>query len=189
MTELAHWMGAKYSEYSDAYVRALNEFPVDTNEFDGKNVAEIGTGPFGGFLPFLKAKKKVSIDPMHDEYEKNDAFLGFKDIEYMTVEFDKEEWKPEFDAIFCKNALDHGDMSFETLPRIASALKDSGKFYLMVNLRIESELNPCHDHSLTVEDFRKYVGEAKLTVLKEDIWATDKIHGDVYKTLCAILQK
>jgi len=39
-----------------------------------------------------------------------------------------------------------------------------------------------------------YVGidirdEAKLNIIKEDIWATDKIHGDVYKTLCAILQK
>jgi hypothetical protein len=126
---------------------------------------------------------------MHDVYKENGAFIGYTDIEYMDVEFEKEKWEPEFDAVFCKNALDHGDMDFSTMIVIASALKPGGKFYLMVNMRIESELNPCHDHSLTIDDFRKYAEESSLTVLKEDIWASDKIHGDVYRTLCAVLQK
>lgn len=191
MWERAHWNGAfkELGKYQDAYVRSLKEFGVKPEDYKNKNILEIGTGPFGGFLPYFQSKVKVSVDPMHDVYRDDEIFIGFKDITYVTEEFEKATFDTKFDAVFCKNALDHGDMSFATLKDIAKVMAPGGKFYLMVNLRLPSELNACHDHSLTIEDFRKYAQESGLTVLKEDIWENDKIHGDVYRTLCAVLQK
>lgn len=188
--ERTFWNGedGKFAHYVDAYRRCLDEFGLDGTEFKNEKIGEIGTGPFSGFLPFFKANTKVSIDPLNQTYKDDGILVEYKDIEYFSDEFEKYKGKG-FNALFCKNALDHGDMSFATLKEIAAALADGGKFYLIVNLRIEAELNACHDHALTIEDCRKYASENKLTIIKEDIWPTDKIHGDVYRTLCAVFQK
>ena len=175
----------KENHYNECYKRSLQEFGID-EEFE--SIIELGAGPFSGFLPLFNAKRKVSVDPLNDRY-KQDGFKMFDDIEYITDYFEDINFTEKFDAFFSKNSLDHGEMSFKTLEKIYSILNDGGKFYLLVNLRTEEQLNVGHDHSLTHEDFISEASRCGFKILKDEVWDTDKIHGDGYKTLCAVLQK
>jgi SAM-dependent methyltransferase len=136
-----------------------------------QSVLEIGPGPYDGVLRYLTtAKRRVGIDPNYNLYWQSlDADLANHSgdhIEYIAQHF--EDWAPgpddRFDAIFCMDCLDHGELGFQVLPKIHSLLNPGGKFYLHVNLRPEPLLNEIHDHPLTFEDFTHWVSRCPLFV-------------------------
>lgn len=156
--ELVYWVTANMAEHRAKLLQYIGAWAIGAGwptEFG--NVLEIGTGPTGGFLPLIKAERKVGYDPMHKIYCDLEMLIPVIGIEYRSDYFDNlirdTLGKPdvaEFDTIFCADALDHGDMSFSLLPHICALLKPRGRFYLHVHLRPPDHINLIHDHGLTI---------------------------------------
>jgi Methyltransferase domain len=137
-----------------------------------KSVLEIGVGPQGGLLPFIRSQRKVGIDPLFSAY----AQIGFRrpiGVECVEAYFESWESAETFEAIVCTNALDHGEMGFHTLPAITAHMAPGGRFFLHVHLRPSELLNTGHDHSLTVAQLDAELANLPLRELKRDFFEKD----------------
>lgn len=180
--ELDYWKQAnveeRITEYR-AYLAAWNYKPA-------VSVIEIGCGPFGGCLSLIDAERKVAVDPLIDEY----CSLGL--WKYCTaasygVKVEQFTAAGQFDAVITANAIDHGELDFGIIPKLASFLKPGGRLYIHVHLRPESMLNEGHDHALKEADLDKHLGdlvEIKRVVLPHDVSGK----GD-YPALVGVWQK
>jgi len=139
--EMKYWMlvGIKMKKQYNQYLKLFNI----SNDFGEKTVLDIGCGPFGGMLSIIKAKRKIGIDPMMNDYKKE-----FKD----KINLDSIEVRNEFveditlptniaDVIFCVNALDHFLSPPKVVRQIHRLLKKGGVFYLYVHLKTKEELD------------------------------------------------
>lgn len=137
------------------------------------SILEIGVGPFWGLLPHIPADKKVAVDPLLRAY----YALGILDprngIQYVEEAFERWDTNDEFDMVLCANALDHGEMGFHLLPKLAKLLKPSGKLYIHVQLRPTEMLNIIHDHVLTVEQLDRNLQYTDLKEIKREILERD----------------
>jgi SAM-dependent methyltransferase len=154
------------------------------------HVLEIGAGPYWGMLAHIQAELRIAVDPLIDAFEKLAILDPRGDIRYYAEAF--EQWDPAehaFDAILCANALDHGEMGFHLLPKIARLLKPGGRFHLHVHLRPPELLNLLHDHSLTAESLDKHLSYTPLVEVRREWWDRDYIAGWDCPTLIGIWQK
>ncbi len=153
-------------------------------------VLEIGTGPYWGMLPHIDATLRVAIDPLIDAFYQTGILEERGDIRYFCQAF--ELWDPGdylFDAVLCANALDHGEMGFNLLPKIARILKPGGRFYLHVQLRPADLLNLIHDHSLTVEQLDRHLSYTDLHEIWRTIYSADPVMGCDIPTLIGVWEK
>lgn len=139
-----------------------------------ESILEIACGPLGGILPLLiRAKRRVGIDPLCDEYRACGLMSDAPGVEYISAHY--EEWATDekFDAVFACDALDHGEMGFFLVPKLASMLNPGGRLYVHVNLRPTSKLNAIHDHKLTIEQLDAALKKTALVELRRDIYPED----------------
>jgi SAM-dependent methyltransferase len=198
LLELKFWIRAELLEgpdgrgaqkwMQDRYMVAfgcLEGLPVATG-----SVLEIGTGPYWGMLPNIAASLRIAIDPLIDAFCQLGLLEERGDIRYYSEPF--EQWDASeylFDAVLCANALDHGEMGFHLLPKIARILKPGGCFYLYVHLRPPELLNLLHDHALTVEALDRHLSYTPLVEVRREIRERDEIAGWNCPTLIGIWQK
>lgn len=169
--ELGYWKGAP-ADYHRAKM-ALYLWAFGCFRYPSR-VLEIGCGPHGGFLPLLdRAAVRVGVDPLLNAYRAANLFEPVEGVDYVSTHF--EEWATveHFDAIFAADSLDHGEMGFGLVPRIAELLAPGGRFYLHVNLRPAGRLNAIHDHSLTVEQLDAALVGTGLVELRRDFYEQD----------------
>jgi len=157
---------------------------------EDQSILEIGTGPYWGMLPHLNAGLRVAIDPLIEHYEELSLLEGRGDIRYFAEPF--EQWDPGdyvFDTILCANALDHGEMGFHLLPKIARILKPGGVFYLHVHLRPLELLNLIHDHSLTTGQLDRHLSYTELREVHRELFSTDPVMQCEIPAMIGIWQK
>jgi trans-aconitate methyltransferase len=153
------------------------------------SVLEIGTGPLGGFLPFVKAKRRVGVDPCYGLYQESGVLRLYPGVQYITEHFESWATNETFDLIFSSDSLDHGEMGFNLIPRIAEKLNPGGRFYLHVNLRTSDRLNQVHDHCLTVEDLDRALAHTGLIELRRDFYESDIDGSFAVNTLVGVWEK
>lgn len=202
LLELTFWAGEKARDGYAAeraklplYMRALqlSAEMVGWCVRDDVNILEIGTGPYWGLLPYLthtewSPRRRVAVDPLIDAFDACGLLEDRGSIQYYSVPF--EQWdadSEQFDAIISTNALDHGEMGFYLLPKIARLLKPGGKFFCHVHLRPPELLNILHDHSLTMKQYESAAIDAGLTG-SYGIWERD-IDGQFCPALVGIWRK
>jgi SAM-dependent methyltransferase len=200
LLELKYWIRAELLDGPDGlaaqkamqlqYVRSLGL--SDSLESPDAAVLEIGAGPCWGMLPsFRWTGLCVAVDPLFEAF----GHLGLLeneergDIRYYSAPFEQWDTDLTFDAILCANALDHGEMGFHLLPKIARLLKPGGRFYLYVHLRPPALLNLLHDHSLTLESLDKHLSYTHLVEVSREILGRDDIADWNCPTLIGIWQK
>lgn len=158
------------------------------------SVLEIGCGPYWGMLTDAECRAAslcVAVDPLIEAFNQLGLLENEErgDIRYYSVPFEQWDTDLTFDAILCANALDHGEMGFHLLPKIARLLKPGGRFYLHVHLRPQELLNLVHDHSLTVESLDKHLSYTPLVEVRRTITPQDPIAGFDCPTLIGIWEK
>lgn len=175
--ELNYWLTADMKEHRAKLLQYVGAWSLGAGwpkEFG--TVLEIGTGPTGGILPLINAKRKIGVDPMHQIYCDLELLTPDKSVEYNAEYFEAMSFNGQrFDAIFCADALDHGDLSFSIIPRIADLLSAGGRFYLHVHLRPPDLINLIHDHGLTIEQLDKVLTNDCLTLEEQfrKVYPTD----------------
>jgi len=155
-------------------------------------VLEAGTGPTGGILPALAAHRKVGLDPLYWEYAESALLQYYPDIEYVVGCIETAsptDFPVLFDNIISANALDHGESDFKSLSNIAALLKPGGRLFLHVHLRRLGQLNAGHDHVLRLEDYEVEAASSGLREEWRELYETDPISRDAYRTLVACLRK
>jgi SAM-dependent methyltransferase len=190
--ELAYWQQANIEEHRAKlalYLWAFGEFRYPDR------VLEIGCGPLGGFLPLLsRATIRLGVDPLVNEYRRAGLLQDDDGIAYVAARF--EEWATAkrikvlelFDAIFSADSLDHGEMSFYLIPRIAELLAPGGRFYLHVHLRPGDLINLIHDHSLTIAQLDAALARTDLVELRRDIYPSD-VDGGFCEAVVGVWEK
>lgn len=123
-----------FSSFREKYFnRNKNKFQNIRLDFPDKTVIDIGCGPDGGFLPFIKAKFKIGLDPLVKEYAKNYKI----DPDTLMIVSMAEEiplLSGSVDACYCINALDHMMRPHKVLEEIYRILKPGAYFAFSVDI-------------------------------------------------------
>lgn len=186
--ELEYWKSVKKIDFSVRYKKLLNIWGISK---DLGEVLEIGTGPRGGVLPFVKGKKKLGLDPLYIEFKTNDLLTKFPDIKYQVGCIENITLKDTFDTILTSDSLDHGKSNFRSFGKITTLLKPGGRLFLHVHLRKPEQLNQGHDHALTLKQYYTNATANDLKELWQHIYETDPLDSthNPYKTLVSCLEK
>ena len=187
--ELEYWLTADRAGHERRYRAILDMWGLT----EADSILEIGTGPFSGVLPYVKARRKVGVDPLYRTYQEFGLFRADKGIEYAGVEFEggatfTRELGP-LHAIVTMNALDHGGSDFHAVERVGSMLEKGGRFYLHVHLRTSEQLNVGHDHCLTLEALHEALALANLRTVWEQDLDRDPIEFCEYRTVIGVYEK
>ena len=119
------WRGLSYEQRLSEWQRHLSELGLAWGEFEKKRVLDVGCGPVGiGY--FLKARRRVGIDPLADVYAPTNGQWG-EPIELVegvgeSIPFPDQS----FDAVFCINALDHTRSPSEVVRELRRVLAIGG---------------------------------------------------------------
>lgn len=185
LLELKYWLTGDVAKERAMQPRYLEAFG-----FSGpvESVLEIGTGPFFGMLPLIESPRKVGVDPLYQAYYDTSILDDQPAIERVGEPFESWHTDERFDGILSANALDHGEMGFDLVPKIAGLLKPGGRLYLHVHLRPAELLNLIHDHCLTVEDLDRNLEGLGLVELKRDFFEHD-IDGEFCSSLVGVWQR
>lgn len=111
---------------------------------EDKVVLDIGSGPMGGILHLLPCKKKISVDPLNEEYLKNFPDFYSSQIEYIWTGAESIPIKDSsVSLVTCMNALDHVENPEIILNQIKRVLSKSG--YLSLSFCINLSNNHPHE--------------------------------------------
>jgi len=151
-----HWQGARVSMLIKAaglfasYVDMLGAERCATL-FDGKNLLDVGSGPWGlnvaALYPHADRIKRwtvaeplprIPVQSMASEGEWADGFLEWMTarlarLEYMQVSGESLPFEATFDTVTCINVLDHVRQPAEILRSIGRALRPGGRLLLGVD--------------------------------------------------------
>jgi ubiquinone/menaquinone biosynthesis C-methylase UbiE len=126
-------------------------------EFRDQAVLDVGCGPTG-VVYFVKARRRVGLDPLGATYEKWNGMFG-DPIELVES---KAETMPladgEFDTVFCINCVDHSQQPEQIIAECARVVRHGGTFVFHVDLdspirklhkALRAADRKAHPHSLT----------------------------------------
>lgn len=153
--EVKYWLDKGLIMGTDRYVRYLNLFHLDVNEFAGGSVCDYGCGPFGGMLSVLQNLRHVfAIDPLAKTYNgwcRSD--VPIRKPERMAVP------DAECDAVFCLNVMDHLPGAAFLRNAITRMTKPGGHLYFFAHLNERTD-----DHyPVTVGQIRRLWGRPPTT--------------------------
>jgi SAM-dependent methyltransferase len=181
--ELDYWLRVKDVDLSGRYKSMVELFNLSEDVGD---ILDVGCGPRGGILPYVKGNKKVGLDPLIQGYRDNE--LLSEGIDFVQGTAEEPNITDLFDTIVCANALDHGNSTFQSIKSLSKLLRSGGKLYIHVHLREFEQLNEGHDHLMPLSGFEDVVRETRLTKRWEIIYADDPLEH-CYRTLVCCLEK
>jgi hypothetical protein len=187
LLELKHWLRADMGDERAQLKQYLEALGITVPRGHAQ-ILEIGTGPHWGLLPYLDAHLKFAVDPLFPVYHAAGILEDRGDIRQVDECFERWDTNETFDAILTTNALDHGEMDFYVVLKVARLLKPGGRFYLHVNLRPPELLNLIHDHSLTEEKLDKHLSYTNLFEERRVILDQD-LDGFPCRTLVGVWRK
>jgi len=123
-----------FASFKEKYFhRNKNKFKDIKLDFPDSTVIDIGCGPDGGFLPFVKAKLKIGLDPLAKDYAKKYPV----DPDILMISSIAEEiplLSESVDTCYCINALDHMIRPREVMKEIYRILKKGGYLAFSVDI-------------------------------------------------------
>lgn len=185
--ELQFWKQADKAYHKAKLYQYLEAWGVPLSVNLG-SVLEIGTGMQSGFLGIITANRKIGIDPLYGKFRELGLMEEYPGIQYVTGYFDEWDVDEKFDWILSADALDHGEMGFQLLPKIASMLNPGGRFCLHVHLRPQEKLNVTHDHSLNQVQLDHWLGKTNLIEVRRTIYPND-IDGQFCEAVMGVWRK
>lgn len=104
------------------------------------SVLDAGCGPAGIFTVFSQRdsfgtkKEVVALDPLLDQYESLPHFQkeNYPNVRFITSPLESAEL-PEFDYVFCLNAINHVANLEKSMDKIAAAVRSGGTLILSID--------------------------------------------------------
>ncbi len=189
LLELKYWLTCdRHNGELALRAKYLEVFGLDKADLTGKEILEVGTGPFWGLLPMLDCAKKVGVDCLYDAYHYLNLLDERDGILMVAEPFEHWETNDQFDVIVTTNALDHGEMGFYLVMKMWRMLRPGGRLYLHVHLRPADMLNLIHDHSLTQAQLDAQLANTDLIEERRELFPND-VDGAFCETLVGVWRK
>lgn len=181
--ELKFWETQRSYDLTQRYLKQIALFEINRDMGD---TLEIGTGPRGGILPYITARRKVALEPLYSQF-KDRGLLENHAIEYVEQTIENNTLTDTFDTIISANSLDHGESDFTSISCIAKLLKPTGSFYLQVHLRTPEQLNVGHDHYMDINVYEDELKKNNLVEIWRNTYRTDPTLDGDYKTMFSLI--
>jgi SAM-dependent methyltransferase len=153
-----------HATYREKYFRINSSMFVDLRmDFPGGTVVDVGCGPELGFLPFARARTKIAVEPLADEYRKTYTF----DDDVVVLAAPGEQiplLTGSVDAVYCVNALDHMRRPYRALDEIWRILKPGG--YLALSVDVGG--TPGHPVKIMEKDVDAWIGRHDVRVIERE---------------------
>lgn len=126
-------------------VKYLKDLSLIGNEFRGKKVLDIGSGPMPSALA-LENIELYCLDPLHSKYAKAGSPYSLQEYENVIFVEGSAEKLPFgtnfFDVVLTVNAIDHVDDLSQTAEEIQRVLKPNGTFLAHVHYHKKTVTEP-----------------------------------------------
>jgi 2-polyprenyl-6-hydroxyphenyl methylase/3-demethylubiquinone-9 3-methyltransferase len=162
----------------DYWERFIQHLPEGLLQEKNQEIADLGCGPAGIFM-VLSDQKVSAIDPLIKQYS---DLPNFKPESYPWVDFQAqgiEDFKGQFDGIFCLNAINHVADLDKALESVSNALKPGARLVLSSDVHKRrwtrnifkacSWIDPLHPQQDDRQDYESQF--ARLGLKAEDTFA------------------
>jgi SAM-dependent methyltransferase len=114
------------------------EKPV--SHWEDKIVVEFGSGP-AGIVEYMKARRKIAVEPLIDKYRSVFPHLADSDVEYFASPGEEAQEIPDnsADLVICFNVLDHTFNPSQIVAQLHRICKPGGDLLLQVNVYTSEE--------------------------------------------------
>ena len=120
-------------------------------DISGKKILEVGCGPYP-LATFAGASKVVGVEPLYDNFTNEmKKYWEENNVTPFTKPFEDWESDEKFDEVWFINFLQHTldpELCLEKSKKVAKKVR--------VFEPINTEINECHPHSLTMDLFKKH---------------------------------
>lgn len=158
-------------------------------EFPGEVVVDIGCGPFGGVLPYVKAQKRIAVEPLYEKYREENLWKAEAGIEVRACFAEEMDLASDsVNVVFACNSLDHGESILDALREVARILIPGGRFFLHVHCRTKQQLNKGHRQAFGPADLLLMARQAGLEPVRWDVYERDPVEGK-YKAFIGDFRK
>lgn len=187
LLELRYWLSP--SDFAEE--KAKQPLYVDALQIPKSipgSILEIGTGPHWGILPHVNAGRKTGIDPLYQAYWAYGLLEPRNSMLQVDEAFERWDTNDQYEAIISINSLDHGEMGFYLMPKIARLLRPGGRLYLHAHLRYIEEVNLIHDHVLSENDLNRNLSYTSLIEERREVRNKD-VDGYPLRSLLGVWRK
>lgn len=149
-------------EESKRFLNQYFDFFEDSiSDIGGKSILEVGAGTYP-LSSIAGAAKVVAVEPLYDQFN-DDIKKYWKDNNVTPYSLPFEDWESNdsFDEIWFINFLQHTidpSMCLEKAKKCAKKIR--------VFEPINTAVDICHPHSLTVDLFKNHFPEANINIYK-----------------------
>lgn len=183
-TDYDSWTYAQERDFNWYTVRMFKEEINDwiplldffQNELDqqGKVVVEIGCGPTGGVLKFMKARLKIGIEPLANRFiEKGFENIASPDILFLNSFGEQIPLVNGYaDVVCCIHSLGHVQKPQEVLMEVDRILKEGGEVFILEIMRTSMQVTIDHAVALQPEDFFNWFEENGYSKIRMDTTKT-----------------
>lgn len=165
------------NDHKDLLIKSFNthknKFTDLKLDFLDGTVADVGCGPQGGILSFVKAKYKLGVDPLAEEYSKKYA-LSSGIVIVSSMGENIPLLSNMIDACFCINALDHTMRPYLVLKEIYRILKPGGYFAFSV------DVNGTKGHPIKIyeKDLDAFLMKGRFKILEKKCSTEKSVWGE-----------
>lgn len=186
--ELEYWRKRGMKLGGRKNLQYLQYFQVP-KEYKDQTIIDIGCGPFGGVLPFLKAGRRIVVEPLYKNYCNEGFWKANPEIEVCACFAEQMDLTDSsVHAAFACNSLDHGESILHALHEVARVLVAGGRFFLHVHCRSRRQLNEGHRQSFGPGSLLVMARDAGLICKRWQVYHRDPINGQ-YKAFIGKFQK
>jgi len=179
-----------FKDQINEWSHLLDFFKNDLNQA-GKVIVEIGCGPTGGMLKFMKGRLKIGVEPLANRFlEKGfDNIIG-PEILYLNSFGEGIPLVNGFaDVVCCIHSIGHVQNPISILNETDRVLKDSGRLMILEILRSSEDVTK--DHPLTIESdlFFKWLDAHGYEEIRIDLTQTIEEDDKILKLFYGIFEK
>ena len=162
-----------FKDQINAWNPILEFFKSELDQ-QGKIVVEIGCGPTGGILKFMKAQLLIGIEPLSNQFLQK----GFENIVNPKILFlnsfgeDIPLVNGFADMVCCIHSLGHVQKPKIVLKEADRILKEGGKLLLLEILREPTQITEEHPIALKTEDFARWLEKNQYSHIRMDATQT-----------------
>ena len=155
----AHALATNIDEAKRSLNFCFDFFEDNISDIAGKRILEVGCGPYP-LAVFAGAESVVGVEPLYNNFtDEIKQYWQDNNITAFTKPFEEWESEEKFDEVWFINFLQH-TIDPELCLNKSKNVADKVRVFEPIN----TEINECHPHSLTVDLFKKHFPEADIKI-------------------------
>ena len=179
-----------FKDQINTWFSLLDFFQTELDQQE-KVVVEIGCGPTGGLLKFMKARLLIGIEPLANRFlEKGFENIANSDILFLNSFGEHIPLVNDFaDVVCCIHSLGHVQRPQQILLEVDRILKEGGRVFILEIMRKSEEVTRDHPVALQNEDLIGWFEEYNYCTVRSDTTKTIQENDQEFPLFYSIFRK